>query len=103
MIVVIATVSCLPGQREAFLAEFHKIVPQVLNQIGCMEYSPTIDAKSSFDVQNRDENRVTIVEKWSDLAALERHQAAAYMDEYRANVKDLVHSKELRILSATCE
>lgn len=102
MIVVVATVTCVPGKREAFLAEFHKIVPQVLNHVGCMEYSPTIDVESHFDAQHRNENRVTIVEKWSDLAALDRHQNSAYMDGYRANVADLVQSKELRILSATC-
>lgn len=102
MIVVIATVTCVPGEREAFLTEFHKLVPQVLNRVGCMEYAPTVDVESPFDAQHCDENRVTIVEKWSDVAALHRHQSSDYMEAYREIVADLVQHKELRILSATC-
>lgn len=102
MIVVIATVTCVPGQRDAFLSEFKKIVPEVLNELGCMEYAPTIDKPSSIDAQHCDENRVTIVEKWSDLAALDRHLTAPHMVEYRPRVADFVQSTELRVLSASC-
>lgn len=102
MIVVIATVTCVPGQRDAFLSEFQKIVPQVLNELGCMEYSPTVDQPSTIEKQHSDENRVTIVEKWSDLAALDRHLSALHMIEYRPKVADFVQSTELRVLTATC-
>ncbi|MEP3480123.1 MAG: putative quinol monooxygenase [Fuerstiella sp.] len=102
MIVVIATVTCVPGQRDAFLSEFKKIVPEVLNELGCMEYAPTIDEPSSIAGQHCDENRVTIVEKWSDLAALDRHLSAPHMVEYRPKVADFVQATELRVLSASC-
>lgn len=102
MIVVIATVTCVPGQRDAFLSEFQKIVPEVLNELGCLEYSPTIDEPSPIDAQHYDEDRVTISEKWSDMAALERHLKAAHMMEYRPKVADLIQSTELRVLTATC-
>lgn len=102
MIVVIATVTCIPGQRDAFLSEFEKIVPEVLNELGCMEYSPTVDEPSSITAQHSDGNRVTIVEKWSDLAALDRHLSAPHMMDYRPKVADFVQSTELRVLSAFC-
>lgn len=100
MIVVIATVTCVPGQRDAFLAEFKKIVPEVLNELGCMEYSPTIDVDSPLAAQECDENRVTIVEKWSTVEALERHLDAPHMLAYRPKVAKYVKSTALRVLSA---
>lgn len=102
MIVVIATITCVPGQRDAFLSEFKKIVPEVLNELGCMEYSPTIDEPLLSDRQQYDKERITIVEKWSDLAALERHLNAPHMQEYRPKVVDFVQTTELRVLSAAC-
>ena len=37
MIVVIATIEVHAAKREAFLAEFHKLVPLVRAEAGCLE------------------------------------------------------------------
>lgn len=98
MVIVIATISLKPGTRDSFLAEFHGIVPEVLNESGCIEYGPTVDTTTDISNQHVDENRVTIVEKWESVAALKAHLIAPHMLEYRPRVKDLVISSELRVL-----
>lgn len=99
MIHVIATIELAAGQRSAFLAEFHKLVPLVHAEAGCVEYGSTIDVASGIGAQIalRD-NVVTVVEKWADLPALKAHLTAPHMQDYRARVKDLVKSTTLQIL-----
>jgi quinol monooxygenase YgiN len=99
MIHVIATIDVAPGRREAVLAEFHRIVPLVRAETGCLEYGPAVDVSSGIasQVPIRD-NVVTVVEKWQSLDALRAHATAPHMLEYRGRVKDLVVRVQLQIL-----
>jgi quinol monooxygenase YgiN len=99
MIHVIATVELADGQRDAFLAEFHKLVPLVRAEKGCIDYGPTIDVSTGIPAQIplRD-NVATIVERWESLEALRAHLQAPHMTDYRARVKDLVRSVKLQVL-----
>lgn len=99
MIHVIATVELRPGKRESFLAEFHRVVPLVRAEAGCLEYGPTVDLNTGIAVQLavRD-NVVTVVEKWESLDALRAHMAAPHMVQYRERVKDMVVKVVLQIL-----
>ena len=100
MIHVIATIQVHPGQRAAFLKEFHQLVPLVRAEQGCLEYGPTIDVASGIAAQPPVRNDVVVVvEKWESLPALEAHLAAPHMLAYREKVKDLVTSVELRVLA----
>jgi quinol monooxygenase YgiN len=102
MIHVIATIELNPGKREAFLAEFHKIVPPVCAEAGCLEYGPTVDVATGFAMQvPLRENVVTVVEKWASLDALKAHMAAPHMAEYRVAVKDYVGGVKLQVLQPT--
>jgi quinol monooxygenase YgiN len=99
MIYVIATVEVKPGKREAFLAEFHKNVPNVVAEKGCIEYGPTVDVKTDIKTQiPLREDTVTIVEKWESLQALHAHSLAPHMATYRERVKDSVLSVSLQVL-----
>lgn len=99
MIHVIATIELAAGQRAAFLDEFRTLVPQVLAEAGCLAYGPTIDVASGLAAQGAPrENVVTVVEQWSDLAALRAHLVAPHMEAYRPRVKHLVRSTTLQIL-----
>ncbi|QEL14005.1 putative quinol monooxygenase [Limnoglobus roseus] len=99
MIHVIATFDLNPGTRAAFLAEFHKLVPLVLAEAGCIEYGPTVDVASGAAAQPPvRENGVVIVEKWADLAALSAHSQAQHMADFRPRVKDFVKSVTLHVL-----
>lgn len=99
MIHVIATIEVVPGKRDAFLAEFHRVMPHVHAETGCLEYGPAVDVPASLPVTTpvRD-NVVVIVEKWESLDALRAHLAAPHMKEYRTRVQDLVVRVQLQVL-----
>ena len=98
MIHVIAKVQTVPGKRADFLAEFHKVVPLVLEEAGCVEYGPTVDADTDLSAQQRmGEDTAVIIERWESLDALKAHLVADHMQEYRGRVKDLVQQTTLEI------
>lgn len=100
MIIVIATIDLNDGCRDAFLEEFNKIVPAVLEEDGCIEYGPTVDVETNIGAQiDLRANTVTIVEKWEDLQSLEAHLVAAHMMDYRPKVKPYVAQSSLQILT----
>lgn len=100
MIHVIATIELAEGKRQAFLDEFHKLVPLVRAEEGCLEYGPAIDVATDIGAQiPLRENVVTVIEKWSGLPALKAHLVAPHMQEYRPRVKDFVKSTKLQVLS----
>ena len=100
MIHVIATIELSPGTREAFLAEFHKIIATVHTEAGCIEYGPAIDADTGIATQYKlGPDRVSIIEKWESVDALKAHSVAPHMLAYRARVKEYVRGMVLRVLS----
>ena len=98
MIHVLAQITLTPGSRDAFLEQFHQVMPHVLAEEGCLEYGPAVDLKTSLDVQKTDEQRVVVIEKWESVAHLEAHLVAPHMNAYREQVKDFVASVELQVL-----
>lgn len=99
MIHVIATIQLRPGCRDKFLAEFHKIVPAVRDEVGCIEYGPAVDAQTDIaSQQSKGADVVTVVEKWESLETLKDHLVAPHMQEYRPKVKDLISETTLHIL-----
>jgi len=99
MIIVLARIELTPGSRAKFLEEFHRLMPDVHAEAGCIEYGPAIDAVTALPRQLKlGENVVMIVEKWESLAHLEAHLVAPHMTPYRERVKDLVRSTELMVL-----
>ncbi len=99
MIHVVVTIEVKPGKRELFLAEFHRNLPNVLAEKGCIEYGPAVDLKTEIKAQiPLRENVVTVVEKWEGLPALQAHLAAPHMAAYRERVKDFVVGATFQIL-----
>lgn len=99
MIFVIATVELEKGKRDEFLGHFHELVPSVEAEEGCLEYGPTIDIETTIPAQGDVRpDFVTVVEKWEDLEALERHLVAPHMLEYRTKVKELVKHVSLQVV-----
>ncbi len=99
MIHVIATIRVRPGSRAAFLTEFHRLVPTVRAEEGCLDYGPTVDVQTDIAAQvPRREDVVTVLERWESLDALKAHLAAPHMAKYRERVKDLVADVSLQIL-----
>jgi quinol monooxygenase YgiN len=96
---VIATIELAPGKREAFLAEFHRIVSLVRAEAGCLDYGPTIDVAAGLSVQSAArEDVVTVIERWESLDALRAHATAPHMQDYRVRVKEYVVRVQLQVL-----
>ena len=99
MIHVLATIEVQPGQRAAFLREFHALMPLVHAEHGCIEYGPAVNCPTSIPVQaHLSDDTVMVIEKWSDVAALEAHLKAPHMSDYRVKVKPFVKGVTLRVL-----
>ncbi len=99
MIHVIATIELNPGRRDDFVREFHRIVPAVRQEKGCLEYGPAVDLATGLSAQTPlRADVVTIVEKWESLADLQAHLVAPHMVEYRPRVKELVVRTTLQVL-----
>ena len=98
MINVIASIRLRPGKVEDYLKILKVNVPKVLNEKGCVGYLPAVDVDAGLPVQQKDENVVTIIEKWDSLQALHDHLSAPHMLEYRKQVKDLVESLSIKVL-----
>ena len=99
MIHVIATIRLTTGTRAVFLAEFHKLVPLVLAEDGCLAYGPTVDEPTGLAVQElAGDDAVVVVEQWASPAALQAHTTAPHMADYRVAVKDYVKSVSLLVL-----
>ena len=99
MIHVIATIELTPGTRKAFLDVFRKLIPDVRAEKGCLEYGPAIDSQTDLSNQAKvGPDKVVVMEKWEDIAALKAHSVAPHMDSYRVNVKDYVLGVNLLVL-----
>lgn len=99
MLHVIATIDLAPGARAKFLAEFHKLVPDVLAEAGCIDYGPAVDFATNIAAQIPPRpDVVTVVERWESIAHLEAHLIAPHMLAYRQRVKDWVKSVTLQVL-----
>lgn len=98
MIHVVVVTELKEGKREAFLEEFRKVVPLVRQENGCLEYGPTIDVEVDADlIPPASPNRVTIIERWESVEALQDHLVAPHMIEYRPTVKDYVESVQAMV------
>ena len=98
MINVVASIKIKPGTRDRFVAAFNENVPAVLAEEGCIEYFPAVDSETTLDAQARDENVVTIIEKWESLDALYAHLQAPHMVAFREKAGDMVENTSLKIL-----
>ena len=98
MIIVLASIKVKPGSCAEFIEIFKANVPNVLAEIGCIEYAPTVDVETGLPPQQLDGNIITIVEKWDSVAALQAHLVAPHMLSYKEQVKDIVLDVGLKVL-----
>lgn len=100
MIHVIAEIEVREGTRDAFLQEFRRIVPIVRDEDGCIEYGPALDGASDVAAAPRP-NIVTVIEKWTNDAALKAHLKAPHMVEYRKRAAAAMVGVTIRVLEPT--
>ncbi|CAM2005602.1 putative quinol monooxygenase [Acanthopleuribacter pedis] len=84
MIHVIARLQTEPGQRDTVYNAFKETLAVVQAKPGCIEYVPAVHFDSGMPGQvGHADDEVLIVEKWTDLAALQAHiQDPAYREWY---------------------
>ena len=100
MIHVTASLRVKDGCRDEYLAHFKENLPNVWAEDGCIEYVPCLDAETGWKVQSLDSNRVTVVEKWASMEALQAHARAPHMNEFRRKASHLVESTTLQVVEA---
>ena len=98
MIHVIASVHVKPGKRAEFLEIFNANLPDVRAEKGCIEYFPAVDAAADIPPQVRNEDEVTILERWESVEALLAHLGSPHMLAYREKVADVVESVSIKVL-----
>jgi quinol monooxygenase YgiN len=98
---VIASIQAKQGQRDALVRAFQKILGRVQAKPGCLEYTLALHAETDLAGQAPyDSNVVTIVEKWSDLAALNLHLADPSFLDWLASQWDMVETASMQVLDA---
>ncbi|MBN2039703.1 MAG: antibiotic biosynthesis monooxygenase [Spirochaetes bacterium] len=98
MINVIASVKVKNGKKSEYIEGFKLFAEKVIKENGCIEYYPAVDMKTDFPVQSRDENVVTIIEKWESMESLMTHLATPEMQQQQEKEKDMVEGAEIKIL-----
>lgn len=97
---VIAAIEVKPGMRDAFLAEFRKLVPLVHAEDGCIAYEPTLDLPTGLPPQELNPNVVTIMEQWESVEHLKKHLAQPHMAAYKEATKDMTVGLKLKVLGS---
>ncbi|MCA1793572.1 MAG: putative quinol monooxygenase [Desulfotignum sp.] len=98
MIHVIASIQIKQGQVSSFLEIFTSNMPAVLKEKGCIEYVPAVDIPTDLPIQEKNEQVVTVIEKWNSLDDLKAHMSAPHMLAYKEKTKALVEEISVKIL-----
>lgn len=98
MIHVTARVLLKPGQASLFLREFREVATLVRQEDGCLDYFPAMDVPMDLAGQRFDPDAVTILEKWTDRDALERHLRSGHMRSFQERVADVIRSVSMNIV-----
>lgn len=100
MIRVVAVITAHPGRREEVLEIFRANVPTVLQEKGCLEYGPVVDAEGFGAFQTKlGPDTFFVIESWESAEALAAHAAAPHMVAYGKRTKEMVASRAIHILS----
>ena len=98
MIHVIASIQIKQGQVSRFLEIFISNMPVVRKEKGCIEYVPAVDILTDLPIQEKNEQVVTVIEKWNSLDDLKAHMSAPHMLAYKEKTKTLVEKTSVKIL-----
>ncbi|HGM6986621.1 TPA: putative quinol monooxygenase [Serratia marcescens] len=98
MITVIAEIKVKPGHRATVLQAIEKLVPLVLTEEGCGEYTPMVDSHTQAPWQKLSPDSVFMLEKWQSQAHLEKHLQIDHMLKHRETIKDYVLGTEIYVL-----
>lgn len=102
MMHVIAVITAKPGKRQEILDVLRDVVPHVLAEPGCIEYSVTTDAGVPGTMHSQTPfgpDRFATIEKWRSLEDLERHSELPFVAEYFEKVVDLMADRKVHFFT----
>ena len=91
MLYLISTAHLKPGTREACLEHAHAIIAASRAEPGCLSY----DVHMSLT----DPDRIVLIERWADRAALDAHFKTEHFQAWRAAIADCVVSRRMEIIT----
>ncbi|MBO2007187.1 antibiotic biosynthesis monooxygenase [Serratia marcescens] len=97
MITVIAEIKVKPGHRATVLQAIEKLVPLVLAEEGCGEYTPMVDSHT-WPRRNCRRTRCLCWKNGKSRAHLEKHLQIEHMLKHRETIKDYVLGTEIYVL-----
>ncbi len=83
---------------DEYITRFKENVPNVLAEPGCIEYSPCVDSDTGWKTQSLDPQRITVVEKWESMEALQADARAPHMVAFRKLAGHLVEGVTLQVV-----
>ena len=98
MVYVIASIHVKQGSLEEYLAAIKENLPNVRSEEGCIQYQPCMDVAAGLRLQDTDQQRVTVVEQWESIEALQAHLAAPHMTAFREQVGGLIDGMSLQVV-----
>ena len=99
---VVAKITTKPGMREKVLKIFKENIPNVLDEDGCIEYSPTVDIEGVGSFQTPvGPDTFVVIEKWESLNHLMAHAVAPHMKAYASRIKDMLDSRVIHVLETS--
>jgi quinol monooxygenase YgiN len=98
MIHVVVTMVIKEGRLPEFLELARRVAAEVRREAGCLAYDYTLDVKSPLPTQEPVQaNRLTLIERWESLEALEAHMTAPHMKLYGPQMQPLRESAAIRV------
>ncbi|MDY0275125.1 MAG: antibiotic biosynthesis monooxygenase [Desulfomicrobium sp.] len=97
MIHVVVRVMLKKNMAPVFLRIFRELATVVRQEPGCLDYFPTKDVDCKLSDQEMHHDTITVVEKWSNKADLERHLRSGHMRSFHERTKDIVLDTRMTI------
>jgi quinol monooxygenase YgiN len=98
LIHVVVTMIIREGQMPRFLELARQVSAEVRREAGCIAYEYTLDVQSPLPTQEPVQaNRLTLIEKWESLEALEAHMSAPHMKLFGPRMQPLRESVAIRV------
>jgi len=100
MIHVVALITAKSGQRESILSAFNDNIPAVLEEQGCVEYRPVVDADNAGPIQTEiGADTFMVIEKWETMDDLAAHAKSSHMAAYAEKVKAMIADRVIHVMT----
>jgi quinol monooxygenase YgiN len=99
MVFVIAEINAVEGKLEELIREFHKLIPKVKAEKGCLEYKIARDIPTKIGLQSPiRKDAFTVIETWQDLDALMEHLAAPPLNDFLKTAREMLAGIKVQVL-----